>query len=59
VCRRVRRGGGTALEADGITAATTGEAIALTSLTSTVALIVLFGTGFVATTGRHVSTGTS
>ena len=30
--------------AEGIAAATTGEAIALTSLTSTVALIVLFGT---------------
>ena len=44
-----------ALEADGIPAATTSEAIALTSLTSTVALIVLFGTGFVATAGRHVS----
>ena len=44
-----------ALEADGIAAATTGEAIALTSLTSTVALIVLFGTGFAATAGRHVS----
>src|SRR5580658_565985 len=44
-----------ALEAEGIPAATTGEAIALTSLTSTVALIVLFGTGFVATAGRHVS----
>ncbi len=44
-----------ALEADGIAAATTGEAIALTSLTSTIALIVLFGTGFVATAGRHVS----
>jgi uncharacterized membrane protein YbhN (UPF0104 family) len=43
------------LEADGIAAATTGEAIALTSLTSTVALIVLFGTGFAATAGRHVS----
>jgi uncharacterized protein (TIRG00374 family) len=44
-----------ALETDGIAAATTGEAIALTSLTSTVALIVLFGTGFAATAGRHVS----
>ena len=43
------------LEAEGIPAATTGEAIALTSLTSTVALIVLFGAGFVATAGRHVS----
>ena len=44
-----------ALESEGIPAATTGEAIALTSLTSTVALIVLFGTGFAATAGRHVS----
>jgi uncharacterized protein (TIRG00374 family) len=44
-----------ALEADGIEATTTGEAIALTSLMSTVALIALFGTGFVATAGRHVS----
>jgi uncharacterized protein (TIRG00374 family) len=44
-----------ALEAEGIAAVTTGEAIALTSLTSTVALIILFGTGFVATAGRHVS----
>jgi AI-2E family transporter len=44
-----------ALEAEGIAAVTTGEAIALTSLTSTVALIFLFGTGFVATAGRHVS----
>jgi uncharacterized membrane protein YbhN (UPF0104 family) len=44
-----------ALEAEGIAAATTGEAIALTSLTSTVALIVLFGTGLAATAGRHVS----
>jgi uncharacterized protein (TIRG00374 family) len=43
------------LEAEGIAAASTGEAIALTSLTSTAALIVLFGTGFVATAGRHVS----
>ncbi len=43
------------LESEGIAAATTGEAIALTSLTSTVALIVLFATGFVATAGRHVS----
>ena len=40
-----------ALETDGIAAATTGEAITLTSLTSTVALIVLFGSGFVATAG--------
>jgi len=44
-----------ALEADGIAATTTAEAIALTSLISTVALIVLFGAGFVATAGRHVS----
>src|ERR1700691_5012091 len=40
-----------ALEADGIAAATTGEAIALTSLTSTVGLIALFGIGFAATAG--------
>src|SRR6266702_4002815 len=44
-----------ALETEGIAAATTCEAIALTSLTSTIALIVLFGTGFAATAGRHVS----
>ena len=37
------------LEAEGIAAATTGEAIGLTSLVSTVALIALFGTGLVAT----------
>ena len=43
------------LEGQGIAAATTGEAIALTSLTSTVALIALFATGFVATAGRHVA----
>jgi uncharacterized protein (TIRG00374 family) len=43
------------LESEGIAAATTGEAIALTSLTSTIALIVLFGTGLAATAGRHVS----
>jgi uncharacterized protein (TIRG00374 family) len=43
------------LEASGIEATTTGEAIALTSLMSTVALIVLFRTGFAATAGRHVS----
>ena len=45
----------TTLETEGIAAATTGEAIALTSLTSTIALIVLFGTGLAATAGRHVS----
>jgi uncharacterized protein (TIRG00374 family) len=44
-----------ALEADGIEATTTGEAIALTSLMSTVALIALFGIGFVVTAGRHLS----
>jgi uncharacterized membrane protein YbhN (UPF0104 family) len=48
-----------ALEADGIAAATTGEAIALTSLTSTIALIVLFGTGLVATVGRTSPASTS
>ncbi len=42
------------LEKEGIAAATTGEAIALTSLESTIALIVLFGAGFVATAGRHL-----
>ena len=44
-----------ALEAEGVDAATTGEAIGLTSLVSTVALIALFGIGFVATAGRHIS----
>jgi uncharacterized protein (TIRG00374 family) len=44
-----------ALETEGIAASTTGEAIALTSLLSTVALVALFGIGFVATAGRHVS----
>jgi uncharacterized protein (TIRG00374 family) len=43
------------LEAEGIGASTTGEAIGLTSLVSTVALIALFGTGLIATAGRHVS----
>jgi uncharacterized protein (TIRG00374 family) len=43
------------LESEGIAATTTGEAIALSSLTSTVALLVLFGSGFAATAGRHVS----
>ena len=42
------------LEARGIAATTTGEAIALTSLESTTALIALFGSGFVATAGRHL-----
>jgi uncharacterized membrane protein YbhN (UPF0104 family) len=40
---------------EGCAASTTGEAIGLTSLVSTVALIALFGTGLVATAGRHVS----
>ena len=34
------------LETEGIAASTTGEAIGLTSLVSTIALIALFGTGF-------------
>jgi len=45
------------LEARGIAAATTSEAIGLTSLMSTVALISLFGAGFAATAGRHLSSG--
>jgi hypothetical protein len=45
------------LEAEGITAATTGEAIGVTRLLSSVALIDLFGTGFVATAGWHISRG--
>ena len=43
------------LETEGVAAATTGEAIGLTSLMSTLALIALFGTGLVATAGRHLS----
>jgi uncharacterized protein (TIRG00374 family) len=43
------------LESEGIAASTTGEAIGLTSLVSTIALIALFGTGFAATAGRHLS----
>jgi uncharacterized protein (TIRG00374 family) len=43
------------LEAEGIAAATAGEAIALTSLVSTMALITLFGVGLLATAGRSVS----
>src|SRR6266487_278759 len=43
------------LETEGIAASTTGEAIGLTSLMSTIALIALFGTGLVATAGRHLS----
>jgi uncharacterized membrane protein YbhN (UPF0104 family) len=45
------------LETEGIAASTTGEAIGLTSLVSTIALIALFGTGLVATAGRHLSRG--
>jgi uncharacterized protein (TIRG00374 family) len=45
------------LEADGIAPATTSEAIGLTSLVSTAALIALFGTGLAATAGRHISRG--
>jgi uncharacterized protein (TIRG00374 family) len=46
-----------ALEAEGVAAATTGEGIALTSLVSSAALIALFGGGFEATAGRHLSRG--
>jgi uncharacterized protein (TIRG00374 family) len=45
------------LEADGVAAATTGEGIGLTSLVSSAALVALFGAGFVATAGRHLSRG--
>jgi uncharacterized protein (TIRG00374 family) len=47
----------TTLEAQGITAATTSEGIRLTSLVSSAALVALFGAGFVATAGRHLSQG--
>src|SRR5215469_8327591 len=43
------------LEHEGIAGSTTGEAIGLTSLVSSIALVALFGTGLVATAGRHVS----
>jgi len=43
------------LEARGIAASTTSEGIGLTSLVSTAALIALFGAGFAATAGRHLS----
>ena len=43
------------LEGQGIAAATIGEGIALTSLVSSAALVALFGAGFVATAGRHLS----
>jgi uncharacterized protein (TIRG00374 family) len=42
------------LETEGVAAATTSEAIALTSLESTTALIALFGSGFAATAGRNL-----
>jgi uncharacterized protein (TIRG00374 family) len=45
------------LEADGVAAATTSEGIGLTSLVSSGALIALFGAGFLATAGRHISRG--
>jgi hypothetical protein len=44
-----------ALEAEGVAASTSGEAIGLTSPVSTVALIALFGAGFAVTAGRHLS----
>jgi hypothetical protein len=43
-----------AMESAGIPAATTTEAVALTSLVSTLALIALFGAGLIATAG-HVA----
>jgi len=43
------------LEAEGIAASTTGEAIGLTSLESAAALIALFAAGLAATAGRHIS----
>ncbi len=43
------------LEAEGIAASTTGEAIGLTSLVSAAALIALFAAGLAATAGRHIS----
>ncbi len=45
------------LEAEGVAASTTGEAIGLTSLVSTAALVALFGTGLAATAGQHISPG--
>ena len=43
------------LEQEGIAGSTTGEAIGLTSLVSSIALIALFGAGFAATAGQHLS----
>ena len=44
-----------ALEAEGVTAATTSEAIGVTSLVSSAALVAVFGAGFIATAGRNIS----
>jgi len=44
-----------ALESAGVAATTTGEAVALTSLVSTVALLALFCLGLAVTAGQHVS----
>ena len=46
-----------ALEAEGVSAPTTSEGIGLTSLVSSAALVALFGAGFAATAGRHLSWG--
>jgi uncharacterized protein (TIRG00374 family) len=46
-----------ALEAEGVSAPTTSEGIGLTSLVSSAALVALFGAGFAATAGRHLSRG--
>jgi len=43
------------LETEGVATSTTGEAIGLTRLVSTLALIALLGTGLVATAGRHLA----
>jgi uncharacterized membrane protein YbhN (UPF0104 family) len=43
------------LETEGMAASTTGEAIGLTSLVSTVTLIALFGAGFAVPAGRNLS----
>ena len=46
-----------ALETEGIAPATTADAIGVTSLVSSIALIALFGTGLAATAGRHLPAG--
>lgn len=43
------------LEAEGVAAATTSEAIGVTSLVSSAALVAVFGAGFAATAGQHIS----